>query len=94
MYYDTKETGIRIHDFRKERGLTQGQLAEKLNISDRHLQKLESGERSGSVDILVEIALFFHVSLDYLILGKPQTTDMQLQLREIASQLENMAKNL
>lgn len=94
MYYDTIETGKRIQRLRKEKRLTQEQLAEKINIGERHLQKLESGERGGSVDTLVEIARFFHVSLDFLILGKPQSADVQARLREMAACLENMANTL
>ena len=33
MYYNQKESGKRIAELRKEKGLTQEQLAEKLNIS-------------------------------------------------------------
>ena len=33
MYYDQKESGKRIAALRKEKGMTQEQLAEKLNIS-------------------------------------------------------------
>lgn len=94
MYYDTVETGKRIQQLRKEKGLTQEQLAEKINTGVRHLQKLESGERGGSVDTLVEIAIFFHVSLDFLILGKPQSADVQARLHEMAACLENMADSL
>lgn len=94
MYYNTIETGKRIHQLRKKKGLTQEKLAEEVNISERHLQKLESGERGGSIDTLVEIALFFHASLDFLILGKPQSAEIQSQLREMAACLENMAKIL
>lgn len=94
MYYNTMETGKRIQQLRKENGLTQEQLAEKINIGVRHLQKIESGERGGSVDTLVDVALFFHVSLDFLILGKPQNTDVQARLREMAACLENMADTL
>ncbi len=85
MYYDTMETGKIIQKLRKAKRLTQEQLAEKINIGERHLQKLESGERGGSVDTLVEIALFFHVSLDFLILGKPQSGEIQSRLRKMAA---------
>ncbi len=94
MYYDTVETGKRIQKLRKEKGLTQEQLAEKINIGERHLQKLESGERGGSVDTLVEIALFIHVRLDFLILGKQKSGEMQSRLREMAACLEDMANTL
>lgn len=38
MYYDQKESGKRIAALRKEKGLTQEQLAEKLNISTSTLE--------------------------------------------------------
>lgn len=94
MYYSTIETGTRIRNLRKDNGLTQAQLAEKINISDRYLQKLETGERGGSVDILVGIACVFNVSLDFLILGKPQTEEVKSQLIEMASRIEKLAKNI
>lgn len=43
MYYDQKESGKRIAALRKEKGLTQEQLAEKLNISTSTLGKIERG---------------------------------------------------
>lgn len=43
MYYDQKESGIRIAELRKQKGLTQEQLAERLNISVSNLGKLERG---------------------------------------------------
>ncbi len=94
MYYDTIEAGKRIQQLRKSKKLTQEQLAEQINTSTRHLQKLESGERGASVDTLVALALFFHVSLDFLILGRRQASDMQAQLRDLAQRLENMAETL
>ena len=40
MYYDQKESGKRIAALRKEKGMTQEQLAEKLNIIKELLLKL------------------------------------------------------
>jgi transcriptional regulator with XRE-family HTH domain len=94
MYYDTIEIGKRIQGLRQAKGITQEQLAENINISLRHLQKVERGERGGSVETLVEIALFFGTSLDFLILGKTQIVEMQSQLQEMAARLENMANTL
>lgn len=44
MYFDSYITGKRIQQLRKTKGLTQEQFAIKLNISDRHLGKIERGE--------------------------------------------------
>lgn len=74
MYYDQKESGKRIAKLRKKKGLTQEQLAEKLSISYSLLAKVESGSRSASIDLLVEMKAFFDTTLDYLALGiEPMT---------------------
>ncbi len=53
MNYDMKESGKRIAELRKEKGLTQEQLAEKLNISTSNLGKLERGLQSFSIVLLI-----------------------------------------
>ena len=67
MYYDQKESGKRIAALRKEKGLTQEQLAEKLNIST--LGKIERGIQGFSIDLLIEIGIFFGISTDYILIG-------------------------
>lgn len=42
----------------------------KLNIDRSHLSHIESGERGVSLDLLIQFSEIFHVSLDYIILGK------------------------
>lgn len=70
MYYDTKASGQRIQQLRKIAGLTLEGLSDSLNITDRQLRRIEKGESGSSVDLLIEIACIFEVSLDYLILGR------------------------
>ncbi len=41
---DAKELGIRIQELRKQKGLTQEDLAEKTGLSVRTIQRIESGE--------------------------------------------------
>ena len=67
MYYDPMECGVRISKLRMELGKTQQQLADKLNISLDHYRALENGRRGGSLDLLIELAITFDVSLDYLV---------------------------
>lgn len=51
MYYNQKESGKRIAKLRKERGLTQDQLAEKLNISTSNSNRFRTRRRpSGARD--------------------------------------------
>lgn len=73
MYFDPYATGKRIQQLRKANGMTQEELAIKLNISDRHLGKIERGEGSASIDLLVEIAVLLKITLDFLIIGTAET---------------------
>ena len=69
MRHDLKECGKRIQQLHKERELTQEQLAEKLNVSQNTIAKIESGLRRPSIDFLLEISVFFNVSTNYLVFG-------------------------
>lgn len=55
---------------RKASGMSQLQLAKKLNIGPSAVGMYEQGRRTPAVDILIEMANLFEVSLDYLITGK------------------------
>ena len=64
--------GNRIKLKRKELGLTQAELGEKLNITDRAVSKWEQGEGDPNLSIIPDIAKVLGVSLDYLLLGKEE----------------------
>lgn len=70
MYFDKEEYGARIKHLRKNCGLTQEQLAEKMSISSTYILKIENGKQTGPVELAVNFAEFFDVSLDYLLLGR------------------------
>lgn len=52
---------------RQDRELTQLELAQKLNYSDKAVSKWERGESLPDLSVLIEIANLFGVSLDYLV---------------------------
>lgn len=55
-----------LKDLRKEKGLTQEQLAKAIGVSDSTIRMIELGKRDGSNEVVDKIADFFNVSLDYL----------------------------
>ena len=57
----------RLVNLRKERNLTQKQLAEGVKLSEIAIQNYESGRRKPAYDALLALADFFDVSLDYLV---------------------------
>lgn len=56
-----------ISELRKLNKMTQLDLAEKLNYSDKAVSKWERGESIPDISVLIEIAKIFNVSLDYLV---------------------------
>ena len=57
----------RIKDLREDKDLTQIQISEKLNISQRAYSHFETGTRGIPTEILIKLADIFEVSLDYLV---------------------------
>ena len=94
MYFDSYATGKRIQQLRKANGMTQEELAIKLNISDRHLHNLERGEEAPSIDLFVEIKTIFNSTLDYLILGSTPSEQEELMKKRLCSKLHRIARSL
>lgn len=67
---NTKTLSERIKELRKKSGLTQLQLAKKLNITDKAVSKWEAGEGNPDISLLPAIASIFDCTIDYLLTGK------------------------
>ena len=59
----------KLQELRKQKGLTQEELAEKLYVSRTAISKWESGKGYPSIDSLKALASFFHVTVDELLSG-------------------------
>lgn len=92
MHFDHKAYGERIKWLRTGRDLTQEQLAEKINVSRTYIVRIENGVQIGPIEIAIELAMFFDVSMDFLLLGKENyRVDRKQCLRmaiDILSELE------
>ena len=62
--------GKTIAELRKEKGWTQIELAEKLQVSDKAVSKWEKDSGAPSVEFFPALAEVFGVSIDYLMTGK------------------------
>lgn len=82
MFYDIKKSGERIRKLRKQNGYTQETLAKELGIDRSLLSHIESGKRGCTVDNFIQFAVLFHVSLDWLILGKAHNDKDNVQLKK------------
>lgn len=61
------EFGNRLRKLRKDRKLTQQQLAELIGVKNSVISFYEVGERIPSPDILRKLAIALHVTADYLL---------------------------
>lgn len=64
--------GQRIRKYRKAKGLSQEQLAERAGISVPHMSHIETGNTKLSLPVLVEIAAALEVQTDDLLFDAPR----------------------
>ena len=59
-----KKLGLNIAYYRKSAGLSQSQLAEKVNISRTHMSRIETADCAVSLDVIFNICAALNVSAD------------------------------
>lgn len=57
----------RVKDLREDYDLTQQQVAEAIGMTQRKYSYIETGIQPLTADVLVKLADFYHVSIDYLL---------------------------
>ena len=57
----------RKRDLREDKDLTQTQLAKEINVSQRTYSYYENGERTIPPEVLIALAKFYNVSVDYIL---------------------------
>ena len=57
----------RIRDIRNDRGLTQEQIARFLHVSQNTYSQYEIGTTRFPLDVVVKLAEYYNVSMDYLV---------------------------
>ena len=87
------DLGKRIQELRKQIGLTQAQLAAKIEISHTHLTRYESKNIQPPADVLQRLANVFDVSIDYLVNGnKSDKVEQTLKDAELIKQFKQLDK--
>ena len=95
MRFDAVECGKRIKALREEKRLSQMELAEQICITTDHLRAIERGRRACSIDLLVDLSLFFEVTLDHLILGRtPANEIIRAEILQAIGILQNIKNTL
>ena len=74
--------GSFLKELRNEKGLTQGQLAEQWNVSNRSVSRWETGSTLPDISILIELAKFYEVDIKEIIDGGRKSEDMDKEMIE------------
>jgi len=89
---DQRKTGAFLKELRKEKGITQEQMADELGVSGRTISRWETGSNMPDISLLVEIAEFFDVSIPEIIKGERKSETMKEEAKEVAVSMSDYAK--
>lgn len=84
---DLMKIGTFLQELRKEKGLTQEQLAEQLGVARRTVSRWETGANMPDLDILVELSDLYAVDLREILNGEREREHMNEELKETVLQV-------
>ena len=90
---DNKKFGDFIKELRKEKQLTQKELGEKLNITDKAISKWERELSFPDIAVLKDLAEFFEIDISELLngeRGKKQEIDIEKAIQEAIENYKNI----
>lgn len=79
---DQKKIGSFLKTLRKEKGLTQEQLAENLNVSGRTVSRWETGTNLPDLSILIQLAEYYEIDIKELLNGERKSENMDQELKD------------
>lgn len=79
---DQKKIGGFLKMLRKEKGLTQEQLAEILNVSGRTVSRWETGTNLPDLSILIQLAEYYNIEIKELLNGERKSENMDNELKD------------
>ncbi len=89
---DQKKIGHFLKELRKEKELTQEQLAEKFHVSDRTVSRWETGSNMPDLSVLVELSEFYQVDIKEIIDGERKSESMNEEVKAVATKMADYAE--
>lgn len=87
--------GNRIKQLRQQRGWSQAQLANKLNVHQKQISGYERDIHSPSIELLVRLAELFNVSLDYIAFDNREEKNIipiaDRELMQVVQQIDQLS---
>lgn len=88
--------GSRLLELRKQKGFTQEQLAEKLNVTNQSVSKWEKDINAPDITLLVKLADLLETSVDYLLgrgENKPAVTTTQKNIDQLVFKIRILSED-
>ena len=85
---NNENIGAFLAELRKEKGLNQRELAEKLNVTDKAISKWETGKGMPDVSNLIPLANILEVSVTDILSGKRTHNDIEEENKTIVQVIE------
>ncbi len=79
---DLVKTGAFLKELRKEKNITQEQLAEEMGVSRRTVSRWETGTNMPDMDILIDISDFYGVDLREILDGERRDNQVNKEMKE------------
>ena len=89
---DQIKIGSFLRELRKEKELTQEQLAEKFGVSSRSVSRWENGNTMPELGILVELADYYEVDIKEIIDGERKSEIMEKEEKETLQKVADYAE--
>ncbi|MBR6094533.1 MAG: helix-turn-helix domain-containing protein [Lachnospiraceae bacterium] len=92
---DLVKTGAFLKELRKEKNITQEELAEQMGVSRRTVSRWETGSNMPDMDVLIDISDFYEVDLREILDGERKDKQMDKEMKETVlkvSEYENEGK--
>lgn len=84
---DYSKIGMRIRTARKNRKMTQEEVAQACGCSNNHLSAVESGVNKPSLELIIRLATVLDSSIDYFLMDNPRIRPQYLIDSHIAPKL-------
>ena len=79
---DQQKIGAFLKELRKEKNITQEQLADEMRVSRRTVSRWETGSNMPDLDILIDISEYYGVDLKDILNGQRKSDDMDKELKD------------
>ena len=79
---DQVKIGALLRELRKEKNLSQEQLAERFNVSTRSISRWENGNTMPDISIMIDLSDYYEIDLRELLNGERKSENMTENMRE------------